>query len=372
MSGATTMAKKKTTAPAKAEPPKKLPKKMHFSYGRYYIVHKNKWIPLSRVEHEAMRMYADFMRDLEIQGSKIADVVEEYRQLLEARVNKEDLADQTYKNYRLRGVKFVEVFRKFPSIEDITYHDLFDWRESFELCGQHAMWNLTHSYLKGLFAWCRDKKYTTKNEFLDLKKLDTKSRTRLIQEWEYKAIYEHADPILRSVMDLADLCGQRIGDVIGIEYADILDEHLLIVQKKTGARIAVVITDEVRGVISTAKSVCNIEAATTLFHHLENGGNTSKYQRPAGRPMSYGAIYARWADACEKAKIEDAHIHDLRAKSATRADANGGDAQGLLGHGDKRTTEIYLRGWQYEEVMPATKIGVAQDVPLIKKRTPKK
>lgn len=43
---------------------------------------------------------------------------------------------------------------------------------------------------------------------------------------------------------------------------------------------------------------------------------------------------------------------DLRAKAATDADEDGKDATELLGHGDRQTTKIYLRGKKIKKVSP--------------------
>ena len=47
--------------------------------------------------------------------------------------------------------------------------------------------------------------------------------------------------------------------------------------------------------------------------------------------------------ASAAAQVEYAHLHDIRAKAATDAKAQGIDAQLVLGHGDAKMTERYLR-----------------------------
>jgi integrase len=61
--------------------------------------------------------------------------------------------------------------------------------------------------------------------------------------------------------------------------------------------------------------------------------------------------------ACERAGVEDCNLHDNRAFSATemKRQAGGGEAgeaaaQRLLGHDQRRTTKIYLRGREVEVV----------------------
>jgi integrase len=54
--------------------------------------------------------------------------------------------------------------------------------------------------------------------------------------------------------------------------------------------------------------------------------------------------------ALAAAGVEDGHLHDGRAFSATEAKRQGLDPQKLLGHTDAATTRIYLRGREIEVV----------------------
>ncbi len=51
-----------------------------------------------------------------------------------------------------------------------------------------------------------------------------------------------------------------------------------------------------------------------------------------------------WLRATTSAGIEDAHIHDIRAKAATDAKAQGLDSKSLLGHASESAHLRYLRG----------------------------
>ena len=72
--------------------------------------------------------------------------------------------------------------------------------------------------------------------------------------------------------------------------------------------------------------------------------------RGRGRALNYNTIARDWRLACAAARVEDAHLHDGRAFSATEAKRQGHDPQKLLGHEDARTTKTYLRGREIEVV----------------------
>jgi integrase len=54
--------------------------------------------------------------------------------------------------------------------------------------------------------------------------------------------------------------------------------------------------------------------------------------------------------ACKAAGIEDATLHDVRAKAATDAKKQGKNATALLGHSTESTTTRHLRDRTYQVV----------------------
>jgi integrase len=66
--------------------------------------------------------------------------------------------------------------------------------------------------------------------------------------------------------------------------------------------------------------------------------------------MHYETVRRHFAEARDKAGVEDARIHDIRAKSLTDADRQGEDAQRLAGHSSAGMTERYLRLRRTEKV----------------------
>jgi integrase len=74
---------------------------------------------------------------------------------------------------------------------------------------------------------------------------------------------------------------------------------------------------------------------TTVIHNLASGQYTKD------------GIETAWQRACVRAGVEDAHVHDLRAKALGDAQRRGVDLarlQDAAGHSSVTTTEGYLRG----------------------------
>ena len=61
-----------------------------------------------------------------------------------------------------------------------------------------------------------------------------------------------------------------------------------------------------------------------------------------------------FAEAREKAGLDNVRIHDLRAKSLTDTKKQGNDAQKLGGHADPRMTERYIRAREIDRADPPT------------------
>src|SRR5690606_38296526 len=133
---------------------------------------------------------------------------------------------------------------------------------------------------------------------------------------------------------LCYLTGQRVGDVLSIKRTDLGDDGIYFEQQKTGAKLVVRWTQELRAATERAKALHGPVAGLYLVK-----GTVGQ----EGRPMAYKLMWKDWRAVCAAAGVENGNIHDLRAMSGTEADAQGRDAQKLLAHTDRKMTERYLR-----------------------------
>ena len=102
-------------------------------------------------------------------------------------------------------------------------------------------------------------------------------------------------------------------------------------QRKTGARLTVRWSPELRAVVERAKGLHGNVRALTLLHARR------------GKAVDYRTTRDQWERACEAAGVTDAHLHDLRAYALTRAKQQGLDATALAGHTSAAMTRRYLR-----------------------------
>lgn len=312
--------------------PRTLPRWMHLNHGRYYLVRKNKWTPLSRNLHDALVEYARLTAgpDAGALGELVARALTDM---------KKTVAASTFKNYMTCSRRVLEAFAEFAPQQIRPTHIaqfLDDNKDT------PSMANLLRAFLRGVFVRAVRWGIVEADPTRDIRPFKTGKRTRYITDAEFERIREHASPTLQCLMDIAYITGQRIGDVMGIRYADISETGLYVEQEKTHARVLIAMTPDLADAIVRAKGLHRSVKALTLFHKRD------------GTPLAYTTIYGHWRRACEKAEVKDAHFHDIRAATATDARAAGMDSRSLLGHTTESSHNRYLRS----KIVP-----VAQPVP---------
>lgn len=298
--------------------------RMHWKHGGYYHVKLNKWRKLSSDYYSALRQYAQIESSSDEWLNLVGQVFDRY----EHRHKQGELAANTIKQYRAIRPRIEHGFGEF-AVGQITTSDV----TTFLLLHENTpnMGNRMLSVLKTVFdrgvalGWC------PANPARGVRRNDERKRTRYLADDEYRRIRIAASPVMRVVMDLCYLTGQRIGDVLSIRHADISPDGIAFRQQKTGQRMLVRMTPDLESAVRDAKRLHKV-MALWLVH-------------PVGKstPYSYKSIQDAWSRACDKARVNDANIHDIRAKSLTDADRAGLDATVLAGHTSKAMTERYLR-----------------------------
>ena len=195
------------------------------------------------------------------------------------------------------------------------------------------MGNRVLSVLRLIFSFAlEDGTYGVEsNPCAGIKAYTEAKRGRLILPSEFAAIREKAVPQLQCIMDMLRLTGQRVSDVLKLRVSDLGEEGIYFRQGKTGTRLIVRWTSELRAVVERSGGLRGNIRALTLFHSR------------SGSVPSYFTIRNKWERACGLAGVQDAHIHDLRAMALTAAKAQGLDAQALAGHASEAMTKRYLR-----------------------------
>lgn len=208
--------------------------------------------------------------------------------------------------------------------------------------------NLHRTVLRGALAFAaREGLREGHNPVADVPTMRVEGRSRIVSDAEVTALKVAALKAARNgkalvqMIDLAILTGQRISDLIGLRWQDVTDRGLVVTQGKTRERLLIEWTPALRAAIAACAR------GDKVGHVL---------QTQSGRGYRYSGIRSAWVRACERAGIDDLHIHDLRGRAGVDAMGETEDiraAQRLLGHKGEAMTRHYVEGKYHKRVKPS-------------------
>jgi integrase len=301
---------------------KHLPKCVFHRHGAYYYVKRGVWRPLGDNLPAALAEYARIIAPPTGGCDELLD-----RSLDRA---KETVKPNTHKQYAYVCRVLKPVLAEFTPelVEPHHIAAILDHHRKTPNMANRMLTFLRLAFSNGLtWGMCKV------NPCYGVKRHLEHRRDRYLSE--YMLIWKHAPAQLRAIMDIAYITAQRIGDVLAIRLSDITPEGIYFRQQKTGKRLLVNATDLAEAV-KRARSLHSNIRGLTLFHGR------------GGRPLSYYGVRSAFQRACALAKVEDATLHDIRAKSLTDAKRQGKNAQKLGGHSTEAMTNRYIRGRDYD------------------------
>lgn len=181
------------------------------------------------------------------------------------------------------------------------------------------------------------------NVLRDVKRPKRPPRDRLIEDWEFKAIRAGAPLRVQLMMDLALRLGQRQGDLLNLKWADIKDGSVNLQQGKTGKRLAIEISPDLKRVFGKCWM-------------LPNRGEYVITRKQGGRYTSEGfrALWQRTMNAYVRRGGVRGTFHDIRALCATKCKTPE-EAMKLLGHTNiSMTLRVYRRGVERVKALEVT------------------
>ena len=168
-----------------------------------------------------------------------------------------------------------------------------------------------------------------------------------VEDAQFRAVWEAGTWPLRDAMDLAFLLGQRPADTLKLRETDIRDGYFNIQQNKTGQKLRIRIAGMFQQVIDRIK-----ERKRSLPPEYSKVVSMFLICDEDGRKLNAAGLRKRF-DAARIKSGEQFQFRDIRAKAGTDLD-DLAHAQKLLGHKNRKTTEIYIRKRKGEAVEPLT------------------
>jgi integrase len=226
-------------------------------------------------------------------------------------------------------------------VEAIRPHHIAAWLDNHS---SRARANLGKALLSNVLDLAVRQGMIDRNPAREISRLEIKPRTRYLTDAEFLAIRSEAVAVLRAAMDISFVTGARISDVLAIRVQDWTTDGLTIRQKKTKKLQLFKRTPILEEVIDQARRIQRPVRGLYLLC-------TQK-----GQPYKYSTLLSWWERATTRAKVEDAHFHDIRSKAATDGKAEGVDYQALLGHASKAMADRYLKIESAQVVEPRAKV----------------
>ncbi|MFZ9767169.1 MAG: tyrosine-type recombinase/integrase [Candidatus Limnocylindrus sp.] len=211
--------------------------------------------------------------------------------------------------------------------KDITTQHVIQFRDIRGRSGKTAA-NRDLEVLSTLFRHAIEWGQATTNPVRDVRHFEEKPRDLYVTDEAFRAVYLVCPDEIQIAMDLALLTGQRRADLLTLRWDQVTDDGLVFRQSKTGKKLIVEWSDDLRAVIERAR------------------GKSPDYV--LGKALTPAGFQSAWRRAIEKAQKADQTFqpfafHDLRAKSASD-DAELSRASARLGHADARITRrVYRR-----------------------------
>ncbi len=299
-----------------------LPACMYQKHGAYYLVRNGKWERLGTDLQDVLLVYAK-----RIAAGKQGGMPGLIDRALAH--HRKTISENTAKQYDIAAERLKTIFAEFEPHQVLPKHVA---AVKMQLASTPNMCNRILSFLRIVFGYALEWQEVDSNPCTGISRHAEARRDRYITDREFGALLNAASPYIRSILEMCYLTGQRIGDVIAIRLADITEEGVAFTQEKTGAKLIVAMTPDLKAVIDNAKALPRKVRTLTLFCSR------------TGKPVSYATVKMAFRVLREKTGIADVTIHDIRAKSLTDADREGKNAQTLGGHTDARMTARYLRG----------------------------
>lgn len=301
-----------------------LPPCVYEKHGAFWYVKAGKWTRIGSTLVEALEAYAGLVKPSEGGMDKLID------EALAHHVKVESLSKNTQKQYR--GAAEI-LKRKLVEFSPTTLKPKHVAALKAAMAETPNMANRVLSVLRTIFSYAVEWQLVDSNPCIGIKRHAEDNRERLITDAEWWAIHKAAGPRLQVIMELQQLTGQRIGDVLKIRRSQVSEAGIRFKQQKTGKELLVAMTPDMRLTLARAEALsAGKPPALTLLRGRYNGA------------PDYRSVLRQWHDACTAAKIEDALPNDGRAKAATDADDAGQNATALLGHSSPAMTRRYLRG----------------------------
>lgn len=290
--------------------------------GLYYVTVTSRWIrlgPASMPLPEVLRAVAALLEPAST--ATMAGLIERYR--------REVLPTKASKTAKAQLLELARLEQVFGHVRpaDVSAADCWSYytARGGTSAAHHEVRLLSH-----IFTWARRWGVVDINPAQRLGLPTPKPRDRYVTDEEFLAVRALAPPMVGYAMDLALLTALRQGDILALERRHLTDEGIEIETGKTGRRVLIEWSQELREVVAAA-----LREAPQFRRHV--------ICRRDGKPMTASGFQTIWQRLMRRYSGARFTFHDLRAKSLSDEPTLEG-AAARAAHADPRVTQrVYRR-----------------------------
>lgn len=283
--------------------------------------------------------------------------LDRYQAIQDDRLKSGDIRLNTYKQ-KAKPVSLLRERAGMKLISAVDVRDIAQLLEEYISAGQPRMAQVVRSVLIDVFKEAQHYGEVPPgyNPALATKQPRRKiTRQRLsLEEWQ--KIFDIADATHRymgNAMLLALVTGQRLGDISKMKFSDIWEDHLHVIQEKTGSKIAIPLSLRLNAINWCLRDVvarCRDYAVSPYLVHFFR--TTSQAER--GAQVKANTLTMNFSKARDLAEIDwstgtPATFHEQRSLSERLYKEQGIDTRKLLGHKTQQQTDRYHddrgKGW---------------------------
>ncbi|MDE9483147.1 phage integrase Arm DNA-binding domain-containing protein [Xenorhabdus bovienii] len=282
-------------------------------------------------------------------GISVTSWLDEYLKIQNERLSAGEIKINTVK----QKIAPVEAFRKHCGneiIDNIQTKDIATLVDEYKERGQTRMAQIVRMVLIDVFKEAQHAGEVppgynpAKATKMPINKI---KRQRLSLE-EWKVIFNHAGKTqryLQNAMLLALVTGQRLGDIAKLRFDDVWDDHLHIIQEKTGAKLAIPLNLKCEKIGFTLRDVIARCRDRILSPHVLHYHHTTSQAKRGGQ-VSANAITAGFQKIRDETELKwekgtPPSFHEQRSLSERLYREQGVDTKTLLGHKNQSMTDKY-------------------------------
>lgn len=276
--------------------------------------------------------------------------LDRYWKIQEERYSSGDIKINTYKQ-KAKPVALLKERTGMKLISEVSVRDIAKILDEYIADGQPRMAQVIRSVLIDVFKEAQHAGEVPPgyNPALATKQPRRKITRQRLNLDEWKKIFDIADSNHRymgNAMLLALITAQRLGDISEMKFTDIWDDHLHVLQEKTGSKIAIPLSLRLNAIDWSLRDVvtrCRDYAVSPYLVHFFRA--TSQADR--GAQVKSRTLTANFSKARDKSDISlengktPSTFHEQRSLAERLYKMQGVNTKDLLGHKSQKQTDGY-------------------------------